>query len=149
MDDAFLVRVLNRLAHLDEQLEPLPCGEIVLVAIRGDAHSAHQLHHKVGPAGVGRSGVQDFRDVWVVHHRERLALGLEARDYALRVHAQLDHFQRDTATHRLLLLRHPHDTAAAFADFLEQLVATDDGARRAIDLTRWRRMNGRLMRVFR
>src|SRR6185295_18054280 len=37
--------------------------------------------------------------------------------------AQLDDLERDAAAHRLLLLRHIDDTAAAFADVFEQLIA--------------------------
>ena len=43
----------------------------------------------------------------------------------LRVHAELDDLERHAAAHRLLLLRHVNDAAAAFADLLEQLVAAD------------------------
>ena len=44
---------------------------------------------------------------------------------SLRVHARLDDLQRDAAAHRLRLLGHIHHAEAAFADFLEQLVATN------------------------
>ena len=36
MDDALLVRVLDRMADLDEEVEPLARGELVLVAVIGD-----------------------------------------------------------------------------------------------------------------
>ena len=59
----------------------------------------------------------------MVHHRQRLALGFEARDDLLRVHAQLDDLERDAPLHRLRLLRHPDRAQAALADLLQQLVA--------------------------
>src|SRR5436305_14175773 len=61
----------------------------------------------------------------MVHHRERLPLGLEACDDALRFHAELDDFQRDAAADRLLLFGEIDNAAAAFADFLREFVAAD------------------------
>ena len=107
------------------KLEPLVGGELVLVAVIGDPHAAHQFHHEVGPAGLGRAGVEDLGDVRMIHQRQRLALGLEAGDDLLGVHAQLDDLERDPAAHRFLLLGHVDDAAAAFADLLQQLVAAD------------------------
>ena len=43
VDDALLMRVLDRVADLDEQAQPLACGELVLVAVLGDPDPAHQL----------------------------------------------------------------------------------------------------------
>ena len=45
------MRVLHRLADRDEQLQPLPRREVVLVAVAGDRHALDQLHDEVGPAG--------------------------------------------------------------------------------------------------
>jgi len=39
MNDALLVRVLDGLANLDEQIEPFLGGEIGLVAVIGDANA--------------------------------------------------------------------------------------------------------------
>ena len=61
----------------------------------------------------------------MVHHRQRLPLGLEAGDDLLGVHAQLDDLERDAAAHGLRLFGDIHHTAAAFADSLEQLVAPE------------------------
>ena len=125
VDDALLVRVLHRLANLDEQVEPLPGGELVPLAVVGDLDPAHQFHHEVGPSRVGRPGIENLRDVRMIHHRQRLTLGLEARDDRVGFQAQLNDLQRHPAFDRLRLLSHVNDTAAALADFLEQLVATN------------------------
>lgn len=61
----------------------------------------------------------------MIHQRERLPLGLEARDHLLGVDAEFDHLQRDASAHGLLLLGHPDDATAALADFLEELVPAD------------------------
>ncbi len=74
------------------------------------------------------AGVEDPGDVLVVHHRQGLALGLEAGDDLAAVHAGLDDLERDLAADRLLLLGHVDDAHAPFADLLEQLVGADDRA---------------------
>ena len=61
----------------------------------------------------------------MIHHGQRLPLGVEAGDDRLRVHAQLDHLESDAAPNRRILLSHPHDTTAALADFLDQRVGPD------------------------
>lgn len=50
------------------------------------------------------------------------------RHHIVRVHADLDQFDADTAADRLLLLGQPHLTHAALADKLEQMIGTDDGS---------------------
>jgi len=65
----------------------------------------------------------------MVHERQRLSLGLEARQHVARIHAGFDEFESDLAPHRLGLLGHPHAAHAALADLLEQLVGADARAR--------------------
>ena len=125
MDDALLVRVLDGVANLHEQLEPLLGGQVVLVAVVGDLDPAHQFHHKEGPARVRRAGVEHLGDIGMVHERQRLALGLEPGDDLLGVHAQLDDLEGDPAADGLLLLGQIDHPAAALADLLEQLVAAN------------------------
>src|ERR1017187_8597441 len=50
MQDGFLVRMLHAFAHRNEQFQPLPHGQLVLVAIIRDGHAGDILHHEVGPA---------------------------------------------------------------------------------------------------
>ncbi len=57
--------------------------------------------------------------------RQRLALGLESRDDALGVHAQLDNFERHAAADGFLLLGHIDHATAAFADLLKQFVTAN------------------------
>ena len=64
----------------------------------------------------------------MVHHRQRLPFGLEARDHLFGVHAQLDDFQRHAAPDGFLLFGHVNDTATAFTDLLEEFVAADSVA---------------------
>ena len=109
----------------DEQLQPLPRGQPVLVAELGDRHALDQLHHEVRPAGRGRPAVEHPGDVRVVHDRQGLPLGLEPGDHLPRVHPRLEHLQRDLAADRLGLLGHVDDAEPALADLLQQLVRAD------------------------
>ena len=115
----------------DEQVEPLrrveswSWSQYSVIGM-----PAHQLHHEVRPARLGRAGIEHLGDVRMVHQRQRLPLGLEAGDHLLRVHAELDDLERDAAPDRLALLGHPDRAEAAFADLLEQLVAADPSAAR-------------------
>ena len=78
-----------------------------------------------GEGAFCRPRIKHLGDVRMIHHRQRLALRLEARDDLLGVHAKLDDFERDTPPHRLALLGDIHHAATAFADFFHQLVAAE------------------------
>ena len=78
VDDPFGVRVLDRVAHLGEELQPLLRPEAPLVAVLGDGNAGHVLHDEVGPPVVAGPRVEDLGDGRVVHEGQGLALGLEA-----------------------------------------------------------------------
>jgi hypothetical protein len=61
----------------------------------------------------------------MVHERQRLLFRFKSGDDLLRVHPQLDDFQRHTTAHRFLLLRHVNNAAAAFADLLKNFITAD------------------------
>jgi hypothetical protein len=83
------------------------------------------------------------------HEGQRLPLGLEARDDALRIHAQLDDLERHLPPHRLRLFGQINDPATAFADLLKQCVAANAVAglfserERRGPGSRWRRAHER------
>ena len=64
----------------------------------------------------------------MIHHRQRLAFGLEAGQHLAAVHAGLDDLQGHLAADRLFLLGHKDDPHAPFADLLAKLVGADDVA---------------------
>ena len=43
--------MLNAIAHLDDQLQPLKNLDFLLIAVIGDRHSGHIFRNKVGLAG--------------------------------------------------------------------------------------------------
>jgi hypothetical protein len=65
----------------------------------------------------------------MIHQRQRLPFGLEARDHRLACHAGPDQLDRHRAMHRRGLLAAPDFGHAAFADFLQQPVRTDHASR--------------------
>jgi hypothetical protein len=125
VDDALLVGVLHRRAHVGEECEPRLRIEIFVSTVFGERNALHQLHHEVGPPAFGGSGIMDLRDVGVIHHGEGLPLGLEARADLLGVHPGLDDLQGDPAFYRFGLLSHVDRAEAPFANLLEQLVTPD------------------------
>ena len=126
VDDPLLVGVLDGRAHLEEQFQPPPRGQVILVAERGHGRAPDQLHHEVRAAGGCRPAVEHPGDVGVVHEGQRLPLGLEPRDHLPRVHARLEHLQRDLAPHGPRLLGQEHYPEPAVADLFQQLVRPDD-----------------------
>ncbi len=128
MDDPLLMRVLHGLANRDSELEPLSRRQSSFVAESSDRDALDQLHHEVGPAGVGGAGVEDPGDVRVVHQGQGLALGAEPRQHLPRVHAGLDELECDGAPHRLGLLRHVDRAHTPLTDGLQELVRADDDA---------------------
>ena len=76
----FLVRVLNGLIDLHEQVESLAGGQPLPVhsSVR-DRLTVDVVHGKVGLALWRGADIEDLGDVGMVHHRQRLALGLEPR----------------------------------------------------------------------
>jgi hypothetical protein len=120
--------VLDRLADLHEQLQPLPRRQVVIVAVLGDRDTVDQLHDEVRSAGFRGPAIEDACDVDVVHHGQGLPLRLEAGDNLAAIHSRLDEFQGHLALDRLGLFGHEDGAHAPFADLLQQLVRADHGA---------------------
>lgn len=111
MDDPLVVGVVDGLADVGEEIQPLARAEVIGVTVGRDGNAFHQLHHEIRPARVRRADVQHRRDVGMVHHRQRLAFGLESGNDLLGVHPYLDDLDRDPAPDWLLLLSRAPRTA--------------------------------------
>ena len=130
MDDPLLMRMLYARADIDEQRQPFPDAEPLLVAVLGDWDPLHILHREVGTALRRGPRIEHARDVRVVHQRQRLAFRLEARNDFPRVHPGLDHLERHLTADRLLLLRQPHLAHPALTDQAQQAIGSDLDRRR-------------------
>ena len=95
----------------------------MLIAIVAQRYTLHQLHDEKRRSRLRRPRVQKLGYVRMVHHRDRLTLRIESRQYLLRL-PSLDpnELQRHLAPHRLGLVRHPDRTHAPLANLLAQNV---------------------------
>src|SRR6266702_155082 len=125
MNDAPLMCMLNCLADLHKELEPIVCRERKLIAVFRDLYPTDKLHHEIWATGCGRPCIENLGDVGVVHQRQCLPLGFKPGDHALRVHSRLDYLQCDPPSDRLLLFRHVNHSASALTYLLEQFVMAD------------------------
>jgi hypothetical protein len=99
-------------------------SQALVVAVACDRHAIDQLHGEVRPALSRGARVENTRDVWVIHHRQRLPLALEARDHLAAVHPGLDDLERHVPAKWVRLLSVVDHAHAAFPDRLYQLVGT-------------------------
>ena len=95
------------------------------VGVGHEIQAIDEFHHEVGPALLGASRVVDAGDRRVVHHGQRLTLGLEAGEDGRRVQAGLEHLQSDAPTHRFALPGAVDDGEATLADLFDDPVRTD------------------------
>ncbi len=77
-------------------------------AIARDRNPVDQFHHKVRPATFSCAGIEDPRDVGMVHERERLTFRLKTGDHFPGVHADLEGYldDRTATTYGLFLFGH-------------------------------------------
>ncbi len=125
VNNAFLMGVLDSLANGQKKSQPLFQAELVRVAVGGDGLATDQFHDEVRAAIVGRAGIENPGDVGVVHQRQGVALGLEAGQDLLRVHARLEDFHRHPSANGFLLFGQVDDAETAFAQDTEQRIGAD------------------------
>src|SRR5262245_19846093 len=129
VDDSFLVCVLHCLADVHKQLESLDQANVVFVAVARDRDAADQFHHEEWPTGCGLTSIQHLGDMRMVHERQSLSLSLKASNHLARVHPWFDDLDSHLALHRRRLFSEEYNAEAAFADYLEQFIRADNGAR--------------------
>jgi hypothetical protein len=128
VDDGFLMGVLHAFADVQEQFEPFAYAEGVIVAVGRDRHAGDVLHHEVRSTLGRGASVEHFCDSGVVHQRQSLPFGFEARNHFTGVHPGFDQLERDPAANRFFLLGQPDCAHTAFADFLQEAIATNQDA---------------------
>ena len=140
VDDALLVRVLDRCTHAHHDRHTCTQIELVGVAVVDDGWPRHPLHGEIGIAGFGRAGIVDLRDARMAQSCQGLPLQLEAANETRLAAIAAHELQRDDALHRCQLFGAVDRTEAAFAQHFDQSVALD--LRPGVG---WRR--GRAMRI--
>ena len=75
------VRVMHGVADFCEQVQALANGEASLVAESNERFARCELHREVGLTIWSCSCIEDLGESWMIHHRERLLLGLEPRSH--------------------------------------------------------------------
>ena len=127
VDDGFLMRVLDAFTNMLEEFQSFTNTEFVIIAVCRDRNTRDVLHHEVRRSLGSGAGVEHFSDGGVVHQGQSLAFGLEAGDHFAAVQTGFDQFERDAPAHGLLLLGQPDLAHAALADFLQQVIAANNG----------------------
>jgi hypothetical protein len=117
--------MMDREAHRHEELEPSFGIEPVEIAVFGDRRPANELHRKVWESLGRRACIKDLADPRVVHQCQRLTLCFEAAKDCCRIHARLEHLERDEPADRRGLLCKVHDAEPTFTKLLDQSVRTD------------------------
>src|SRR5678815_40056 len=95
------------------------------VAVLRDRNALNVLHDEIGSTLRRRTGLEDFRDVGVIHQSQRLPLRLEAGHDTRGIHTGFDDLEGDLAANGLALLGEPHFTHPAAANALEEAVGAD------------------------
>ncbi len=125
VDDPLLMGMLDRLTDLDERGQASSGRQLLSIAELGDRHSPDQFHHEVRAPGPRAAGIQDPRDVRVVHQGQGLAFCLEPGNHVARVHSRLENLQRDLAADGLGLLGNEDQAEPTLTDLLHQPVRPD------------------------
>ena len=105
VQDALLVRGLDRVADGREQIDARRQVERAFVAIARDRLPGHEVHAEERPFVGRHPGVEDARHVGVFEQRQCLPFDGEAGQDLARVHARADDLDRDLALHGFVLLR--------------------------------------------
>ena len=101
-------------------------AERVAVAVGADRLAVDVLHDEERQAVVGGAGVEHLRDAGVVHPRQRLALGLEARQRPRASPCRgADELDRHQPPDRLALLGEVDGAHAPLAEGVEDPVGAD------------------------
>ena len=128
MHDQVGVRVADRLADLQEQVQPLVEVERARVAPVGDRFALDVLQRQVGLVVAADAGIEQARDVRMLQPRQDLPFAGEAQAQVRIGEAGAQQFQRDAAlVEPVVAARQPDLAHAAFAEHALEPVRTDAG----------------------
>ena len=123
--DLLVVRVLDGVAHLQEEAESLLDGQPVLVGELGQRPAVDMVHHEVRAARRRGARVEHLGHMRMVHEREQLDLLTEPLQHGLGIEPLLDDLDRHLLLEVAGALGEPHGAEAARAELGEQLVVAD------------------------
>src|ERR1700719_3710544 len=95
MNDQVLMREVHCGAHLQKKMEPPRDGKLLIADVLCDRQSQDVFHDEVRQAVIGRSGIEEPRDVTVIEARQNSALGLEATESLDSVGGAFEEIDRD------------------------------------------------------
>ncbi len=120
MDHQVLVRIFHRLAHLEEQPQPLGDALAAGGGVGGDRHAFDELHGEVRDAVVAGAAVEQPGDVRMLEPRQDLTFVAEALEELGRPRREGRHLEGDALGERAVvalgLEHHAHSAAADLAD---------------------------------
>ena len=128
MDDALLVRVLDAVADLGQQVQAGVQVQRHVLAGVGDRFALDALHGEERHPVCGGPGVEDLRDRRMLHLRQRLPLDLEEGALAGIEALPAQQLERHRAPDRLELFGPVHRTHAALAEHGLEAIAMCEGS---------------------
>ena len=120
MNDPFLVGMFDGPTNPDEKLKSLLDGELALVAVIGHRIACHIFHHEIRSPFISRSCLDHGGNVRVLHPREGLSFGFEARDHSRGIHPQFEDLQGHLSLNWEDLFGEINRPAAAFTNFFHK-----------------------------
>ena len=121
-----LMHVVHGGAQRAEQIDALVHAELAVVAVGVDRLTFDVLHHEVRCAVLGRSAVEQVRDVRMAQLRQDLPLGLEPPQQRVGVEARLQQLDRDLLLVLLIVADRLEDLAhAAAAGLADDAIGTE------------------------
>jgi hypothetical protein len=134
MNNAALMRVLDRLANGDHQIEALASAELVIVGVPDQRQPVDQFHGEVRlhtEGCVGGPRFVNLRDVGMMEPSQNLRLLLEAPDQIAAGPAGSDDLESDQPA-RLLLFGFIHGAHAAFAEKTQDAISANASGKRRV-----------------
>ena len=126
MNDQVLMRIGDRRAHLAEELQALGRGQRIRVAVGVNRFALHVLHDEVGQSVIGRSAVDQARDVRMIELRQNLPFIAKPAEDVLGVEPAPNELDRNLLAIFVVRSRGQIDCAqAAPANFADDLVGTE------------------------
>ena len=112
-------------ADREEQGEPFLGGHPLAVAILGDGAPSMYSMTKYGRPFAVAPASRMWAMFGMVHHRQRLALVVEAGEHLAGVHPELHDLEGDAPANGFTLLGEVHGAHAAFAERADDLIAAE------------------------